>query len=1054
TPRGADCTEAPSPSLRYHRPMETENQPDFFEIGDFQVDARRRRLLNQGEVVSLPSKAFDLLLVFLESHGEVLRKEALLERLWPETFVSEGNLSQNVFLLRKALGDSAGDHHFIVTVPRQGYRFVATVQERFRSTPDEGRPQVPMLVPEPVPLVLPRFASQLPVETRPILVGRRRIPRRKAAPWLLLIAGLVSVVVLTVLLQGRPEPRPTEAASANPRMIVVAVPNFRSQTARPESEWLRTGLAEMMQTELTVGPRFRPLPRDQVQAVLQDHERSGPALWLRLRQTLAVDWTVEGTFVHLESPEGNRVRLDIAVLAGPDGEEICRLTEGGLESELLELVSRLNARLRRSLDIGEPSAEEARQGRRLRVKDFEALRLYSEGLDLLRRYRYGAASELLSQASALEPSSPLIHSALALAKAGLGFDRDAGEEAKRAHDLAADLAPRERLWIEAQWRESTQQWEEAATLLKSLLAFYPDDLEAGLRLAAALRQQGKGHEALSEVENLQSLPPPLGEDPRIQLEKALALKALSRPEDGLEAARAARRQAERAGRSIVHAMALTEEAVALADLGHPDESLARYGEAETIFRRIGDPLQVAVVLSSRAVVLHRRGSFKEARQLYRQALEVFEGIGHRRGVASQLTNLGMLEKDVGHLTEARELFEGADVRFQEIGDEQRRALALSGLGSTFWRLGDIEKARQAHEESLELSRRTGNQGDLLGALNNLAILDMEEGKLGSANESFRRMLEVLGHRQGNLVAAAAKVNSGEVLLRMGDSRSAQPLLEEGHALLIELGRPVEAQETLLGLARLHLEQGRTEEVANTLDEILRQLERGQAQSLHASALLLRAELRWERDELTAAREDLALVLEILARGVDERRLSPAHLLEARLLLSSGRYEEAAASAKKAAQSASQEEEILAWGIEALALWAGQHRQATRTLALRLENRSKSTEARLASLRVGGILSLLKAARGELARAETDLEMVLLEADRAGLRRIELEARLAQGLLLRTTGRDDIGRLRLHSVATEAESLGLLRLSKLGADLEAASLSAVADRFPTPRSAIH
>ncbi len=79
--------------------------------------------------MSLTPKAFSILLVLLENRGLVMEKEDLIQRVWPDTFVTEANLTQNISSLRKALGERANDHRYVVTVPGRGYSFVAEVQE-------------------------------------------------------------------------------------------------------------------------------------------------------------------------------------------------------------------------------------------------------------------------------------------------------------------------------------------------------------------------------------------------------------------------------------------------------------------------------------------------------------------------------------------------------------------------------------------------------------------------------------------------------------------------------------------------------------------------------------------------------------------------------------------------------------------------------------------------------------------------------------------------------------------------------------------------------------
>src|SRR5215813_11964758 len=102
---------------------------DLYEFGPFRLDATERLLLCEGESVSLTPKAFDLLLALAKHHGHLLEKDELMKKVWPDTFVEEANLSYNISLIRKALGDGENGQRYIETVPKRGYRFVAGVRE-------------------------------------------------------------------------------------------------------------------------------------------------------------------------------------------------------------------------------------------------------------------------------------------------------------------------------------------------------------------------------------------------------------------------------------------------------------------------------------------------------------------------------------------------------------------------------------------------------------------------------------------------------------------------------------------------------------------------------------------------------------------------------------------------------------------------------------------------------------------------------------------------------------------------------------------------------------
>src|SRR5918993_4475119 len=104
-----------------------EQDNHSYEFGRFRLKVAERVLLREGEPVPLTPKVFDILVTLVEHGGQVVAKDDLMRRVWPNTFVEEGNLTQNISLLRKALGESPGGVQFIETVPRRGYRFVAEI---------------------------------------------------------------------------------------------------------------------------------------------------------------------------------------------------------------------------------------------------------------------------------------------------------------------------------------------------------------------------------------------------------------------------------------------------------------------------------------------------------------------------------------------------------------------------------------------------------------------------------------------------------------------------------------------------------------------------------------------------------------------------------------------------------------------------------------------------------------------------------------------------------------------------------------------------------------
>src|SRR5207237_3538163 len=103
----------------------------LYEFGNFRLDTAKRVLRRlDGTTVPLTPRVFETLLYLVEHHDTVLDKERLMEAVWPDSIVEENNLTQNISTLRRVFGETPGSHHYIVTVPGRGYRFVAGVKMR------------------------------------------------------------------------------------------------------------------------------------------------------------------------------------------------------------------------------------------------------------------------------------------------------------------------------------------------------------------------------------------------------------------------------------------------------------------------------------------------------------------------------------------------------------------------------------------------------------------------------------------------------------------------------------------------------------------------------------------------------------------------------------------------------------------------------------------------------------------------------------------------------------------------------------------------------------
>jgi DNA-binding winged helix-turn-helix (wHTH) protein/tetratricopeptide (TPR) repeat protein len=107
----------------------TETGKTIYEFGPFRMDMERYLLLRDDQSIPLSPKVFETLVFLVQHSGRIAKKDEIINTVWPDTFVEESNLAQNIFLLRKALGEEKNEHRYIVTIPGVGYRFVAPVRE-------------------------------------------------------------------------------------------------------------------------------------------------------------------------------------------------------------------------------------------------------------------------------------------------------------------------------------------------------------------------------------------------------------------------------------------------------------------------------------------------------------------------------------------------------------------------------------------------------------------------------------------------------------------------------------------------------------------------------------------------------------------------------------------------------------------------------------------------------------------------------------------------------------------------------------------------------------
>ncbi|HEV8579653.1 MAG TPA: tetratricopeptide repeat protein [Thermoanaerobaculia bacterium] len=1044
-------------------PLAARTEKILYEFDAFRVDPVRRRLLRSGEQVPLTPKAFSILMVLLENRGEVVEKEALIRRVWPDAYVTEANLTQNISALRKALGERANDHRYVVTVPGLGYSFVAEVLEVPRESsgevalagpapaaapvsPPAAGPDLPAVdgtteseasrLSHPGPAVAPAVPATKPLRSPrgPLLVGLA----------LGFMLALVAIGFFLLYRDGRSADAelPAEEAGAGRPAVrpAVAVLALRNLSGDPQDAWLSIAFSEMLITELSAGSRARMISGEEIARLrnalaLSADTDLGTEHLRQIHELLGTDMVVMGSYLALYP----KIRIDLRVLKAPEGETVASLAEVGTEDNLFELVTLVGQRLRRTLRWAEPSPAEAKAVQALQPANQDAARLYAEGLTRLRAFDSQGARNLLRQAAAADPGSAVVRSALSLAWIGLGYDAQAREEAEKAVRLAQTLPKEERLAIEARFSEAKKDWAKASEIYRSLWTFYPDNPEYGLRLANALSSAGRGAEALATVAGLRRLPPPTGEDPRIDLAEAQIAKRLANLGLQLRAAKAAERKGRTSGGSQVLAEALMLQGDGLLLSGRPQDSIPLYGEARELFARTGDLSALAVLLTHFGVALHEQGDLAEAERMYQESLASLSRIGSIQGVATQLANLGLLYRDRGDMPQAQELLEKARASYVASGDRVLGARSLNALGTVLAARGDLAGARRRFEESLTIARQTGNRIDQARALRNLGMDLARKDSLKEALRLHERAYDLTRQVGDPVRGASMLAASAEDLVRLGNLPEARRRLTRALEMKRQGHDKIGTGEVLSLLARLHYRLGNLAEAERLSREQLALARRTGAHGLAAMALGDSGRWSLERGDLTAARRQLEEALqsyvangETLAAMAARIELAGVARLEGntkeamRLATEAGDwYGRRGMDGQRARALALLSQTYLAEGLTTQA-WE------TATQAHAISEQSEDLELQLA---VVTAMAPAGVAAGQRAAALSHLQWAIAEAARIGDVAAWLEARLCLGTLQLTAGDPIAARAALDAVRQDAEARGFKGLARRAAALQ-------------------
>jgi tetratricopeptide (TPR) repeat protein/TolB-like protein len=620
---------------------------------------------------------------------------------------------------------------------------------------------------------------------------RRRRPSWRHAGALAAAAALVALGVWLGLARPWASPARPTAPEASPVSAVklrrsVAVLGFKN-AGPPEAAWLSTAIAEMLRTELAAGGAVRTISGESVTRMklelsLQDQDSLAPETLLRVRDNVGADLVVAGSYLTLPAGGQRRIRLNLSLQETKSGEIVAAAAEEGTEDDVFAIAGRAGERLRKSLGISPLSPADTSAVRASFPSDPVAGQLYAEGLARLRVFDALGARESLEKAAAREPRHPLVQAALASAWSALGHDRKAQQAAGLAQELSKELPREDRLANEGLYHELFGAWDKAIEIYRGLSLLYPDNLDHGLRLAAAQTAAGQGQAALATLQALRRLPVPASTDPRIALAEAGAAKSLTDFERQRRAAADAATAARGQRMQLLFAQARLSECQALNDLGRLDDARAACEEARAIFGAVGDQASAARADNVVAVTLAKRGDLQGARRGFEKALVALRGVGDQKGVARQLNNVAMVDRRLNRRPQARAAYEQARAIARELGDRSGEARALNNLGLVLFEMKDLPGAKRYYEDALKAFQELGEKRNAALAWANLGELLSLQGRFDEARLSYEKAIALERELDARADLAGTLLYLSRLMIQRGNAAEAKSRLEEAREL--------------------------------------------------------------------------------------------------------------------------------------------------------------------------------------------------------------------------------------------------------------------------------
>ena len=889
-------------------------------FGLYEFNLQTHELRKGGLRLKIPHQSFQILAMLLERPGEVVSREDMRRKLWPsDVFVNfEASLNSAVQRLRGALQDTSLEPRYIETLPKVGYRFIATVETVIPVFEEVSQSEAPRNATTLESAELPSLETT-PDEMSTVRSAQRRNWLYGASPIVVLVLLAAYVGYRHIRHQQAPTAQ-TQPSLAVPSIVPlpsvmpssltrrsVAVMGFTNASGDAHNLWLSTALTEMLVTELAAGGHLRTVADEDVarakhELSLTNRDSYGSSSLTRIHKDLGCDYVVAGSYLAVGEAGKGKLRLDARLQDTVTGDTVASLAVVGSQSDLFDLASRAGEQLRAKLGAGTLTPTESEEVKLVLPSDPAAARLYAEGLAKSRLYDNVAASDLYQKVIRLQPEFAPAYSALAMAWFFLGHDAQATDALRKALDLAHNLPQPVRLETEARYREMNGDWTQAVEIYSRLQQSYPDNLDYGLELARAQDSLGNSVEAAATIAALRKSSVLDHDDPRIDLTEARIAAHLGDFKRQLAVAETAAGKSEKIGAQLLLARAKLHEGYASNDLGDFRGALDAYAVAKKTFAEYGNLDDSAVAVMELGNTLLQQGDIAGARQALLQALNVFRKNGDQAGVATALSNLGGTYEAEGDLPKAESLDRASLAIRVKINSKAKHELIMCSLAILLEHQGKFGEAKEMLEPLVEHLRSAGKKSLLGYAIQTLGLIAEAQGDMATALRMYREAASLFKDTGDKKEYAGAERFLGEAFLRQADFLTSEHALSEALSVDHDIGAKADADVSQVKLAEVSLAQARSVDVA-TLQSAINELRQEKMTNDEIEGEIVFARENIQQGRTAEAAKMLGRTAVLSAKSYDPAVRFDVALTIAHLLCAQRHFDEARRTLQAALQNA-------------------------------------------------------------------------------------------------------------------------------------------------------